>query len=124
MNNDLMTITGPIDSNQMGGLDSPIKQPEDYLEFAIGTTIHAVADIMKESSVIKAEADKHVLEALVCTEGESSSARSKAACDYRRESAKADAEKLKQVGGTILKTLAGGAVVFGVAKLLGDADIL
>lgn len=124
MNNDLMAITDPIDSNQAGGLDFPIKQPEDYLEFAIGTTIHAVADIVKESSVIKAEADKHVLEALVCTEGESSSARSKAACDYRKESAKADAERLKQVGGTILKTLAGGAVVFGVVKLLGDTDII
>ena len=124
MNNDLIPITDPIDANQTGGLDFPFEQPEDYLEFAIGTTIHAVADIVKESNVMKAEADKHVLEALVCTEGESSSARSKAACDYRRESAKADAEKLKQVGGTILKTLAGGAVVFGVAKLLGDADIL
>lgn len=102
----------------------PTKQPEDYLEYAIGTTINAVADIVKESNVMKAEADKHVLEALACTEGESSSARSKAACDYRKESAKADAEKMKQVGSAILKTLAGGAVVFGVAKLLGDADIL
>ena len=42
----------------------------------------------------------------------------------KRESAKADAEKMKQVGSAILKTLAGGAVVFGVAKLLGDADTL
>jgi|GEM_PF-6410590 len=124
MNNDLIPTIDPIDANQTGALDFPIKQPEDYLEFAIGTTIHAVADIVKESNVMKAEADKHVLEALVCTEGESSSARSKAACDYRKESAKADADKIKQVGSTILKTLAGGAVVFGVVKLLGDTDIL
>ena len=72
----------------------------------------------------RAEADKQVLESLVRTEGESSTTRGKAASDYRKEAAKADSDRAKQIGNTILKALAGSAVIIGVVKFLDGTDIL
>jgi len=124
MNNNLVPYAGLPDALMHGGYDLPSGQPEDYIALAIGTTIRAVADVVKDANGKQLEADKEVISALSSADGESSSARGQAAGDYRKDAAKADADRIKEVGNTLLKVFAGGAiggaVIVGTAKLLDD----